>query len=85
MCLVVRTSGPARHWLPAVGSEIRAIDPNVPVADARSMEEALRESVALPQFRTTALQLSLVRHSFLVSLPLSGVSSRPGGPCASIL
>jgi predicted permease len=73
MWLVVRTAGPARRWLAAVEADIRAIDPNVPVATAGSMEEALRESVALPQFRTTAMALFAILALALAAVGIYGV------------
>src|SRR5262249_6401685 len=60
MWLAVQTAGHARQWLAAVRAEIQAIDRNVPVASAGSMEDALRDSVALPQFRTTVMAIFAV-------------------------
>jgi putative ABC transport system permease protein len=73
MWLVVRTSGHARQWLSAVQAEIRAIDPNVPVARAGSMEEALHESVALPQFRTTVMIIFAFAALLLAAVGIYGV------------
>jgi putative ABC transport system permease protein len=75
MWLAVRTAGPARRWLAAVRAEIRAIDPNVPVASAGSMEEALRESVALPQFRTTLMAIFAFSALALAAVGIYGVLS----------
>jgi putative ABC transport system permease protein len=75
MWLVVRTVGPARQWLNAVRAEIRAIDPNVPVAVAASMEEALNESVALPQFRTTLMAIFAFSALALAAVGIYGVLS----------
>jgi putative ABC transport system permease protein len=75
MWLVVRTAGPARHWLSAVRAEIRAIDPNVPMADAGSMEEALHESAALPQFRTTLMAIFAFSALALAAVGIYGVLS----------
>jgi putative ABC transport system permease protein len=73
MWLVVRTSGHARQWLSAVRAEIRAIDPNVPVARAGSMEEALYESVALPRFRTTVMIIFAFSALLLAAVGIYGV------------
>jgi len=73
MWLAVRTVGHARQWLTAVRAEIRAIDPNVPVASAGSMEDALRESVALPQFRTTAMAIFALAALALAAVGVYGV------------
>src|SRR5262249_22480712 len=73
MWLVVRTAGPARRWLATVEADIRAIDPSVPVATASSMEEALRESVALPRFRTTAMAMFAILALALAAVGIYGV------------
>ena len=73
MWLVVRTAGSAREWLTAVQAEIRAIDPNVPVARAGSMEETLYESVALPRFRTTAMGVFALAALVLAAVGIYGV------------
>jgi putative ABC transport system permease protein len=71
--LVVRTAGSARKWLTAVDAETRAIDPNVPVARAGSMEETLYESVALPRFRTTAMGVFALAALALAAVGIYGV------------
>ena len=73
MWLVVRTAGHAQHWLTAARAEIRAIDPNVPVARAGSMEEALHESIAIPQFRTTVMVIFAVSALLLAAVGIYGV------------
>ena len=73
MWLAVRTAGPARQWLAAIQAGIRAIDPNVPVARAGSMEDALHESVSLPQFRTTAMAVFAFSALALAAVGLYGV------------
>ena len=75
MWLAVRTAGPARQWLKTVQAEIRAIDPNVPVASAGSMEEALRESIALPHFRTTLMAIFALSALTLAAVGIYGVLS----------
>jgi putative ABC transport system permease protein len=73
MWLVVRTAGHARQWLAVVRAKIRAIDPNVPVASAGSLEEALHESVALPQFRTTVMAIFAFSALALAAVGIYGV------------
>jgi putative ABC transport system permease protein len=73
MWLVVRTAGRAEQWLPAVRAEIRGIDPNVPVASAGSMEEALRESVGLPEFRTALMAIFAISALLLAAVGIYGV------------
>jgi putative ABC transport system permease protein len=75
MWLVVRTAGPARQWLTAVRAEIRAIDRNVPVARAGSMEDALHESVALPQFRTAVMAIFAFSALALAAVGIYGILS----------
>jgi putative ABC transport system permease protein len=71
--LTIRTVGDALRWLTAVRAAIRAIDPNVPVARAGSMEEALHESVALPQFRTTVMGIFAASALLLAAVGIYGV------------
>jgi putative ABC transport system permease protein len=73
MWVLARTTGPARQWLAAVQAEIRAIDRNVPIAEAGSMEEALAESVAAPRFRSTLLALFAIAALGLAAVGIYGV------------
>lgn len=50
--LVVRTSTPAASLIQSVTREIGAIDRNVVITRARSMDELLFQSVTQPRFRT---------------------------------
>ena len=52
MTLVVRTAGDPSLLMNAVRSEIRAIDPEIPIVSTGTMEQAIGESVAEPRFRT---------------------------------
>src|SRR4051812_13347111 len=49
MALVVRTAGDAKRVATAVQKEIRAIDPEQPVADVRTMEQVIARSIARPK------------------------------------
>ena len=73
MWLAIRTAGPAGRWLSAVQAQIRAVDPDVPVARAGSMQDALRESVALPHFRTTAMAIFALSALALAAVGIYGV------------
>ncbi len=53
--LVIRTATNPLNLVAAVRKEVAAIDPNQPVADVRTMEQWLSESVAQPRFRTVLL------------------------------
>jgi putative ABC transport system permease protein len=73
MWLAVRTQGPARQWLAAVQAEIRAVDPNVPVASAAAMNEALYESLALPRFRSMLMAIFAGAALLLAAVGIYGV------------
>jgi putative ABC transport system permease protein len=55
MWLVVRAQGDTRLLIPAIRSNIAAIDSNVPVSNVGTMAEALYETVALPRFRSVLM------------------------------
>src|SRR5262249_18633164 len=52
MWLLVRTAQPAQTVIAPVRSQIRSLDPDVPVDRIGTMTEALSESVSLPRFRS---------------------------------
>jgi putative ABC transport system permease protein len=55
--LVLRTTTDPASLAAAVRKEVAAIDPNQPVANIKTMEQWLAESVAQPRFRTLLLGL----------------------------
>jgi putative ABC transport system permease protein len=55
MNLVVRTSGDPDALASAVRSEVRSLDPQMPVADLASMNDVLHQAVAGPRFITVLL------------------------------
>jgi putative ABC transport system permease protein len=57
MTVMIRTSGPANAIASSVRSEVRALDPTLPVFEIKSMEELLRERVT-PQRTVTGLLVS---------------------------
>jgi putative ABC transport system permease protein len=73
--LVIRTSGDPMWLAPAVRSEIRAIERDIPVSEVRTMEQYVERSVARPRFNmlliTTFAGLALA----LAALGLFGVIS----------
>jgi putative ABC transport system permease protein len=73
MWLVVRTHGPARQWLAPLQAEIHNMDPNVPVASVASMEEAMRESLSLPRFRSTVMGIFAAAALLLAAVGIYGV------------
>jgi putative ABC transport system permease protein len=61
MYLVVRTSGDPLALVGAARDRVRALDPSLPLAQVRSLERVLFESVAQPRFMTRmALLFALV-------------------------
>ncbi len=56
-CVAVRTRGAPELAVPAVRRAIRSLDPDVAVASARPMEEALDASLADRRFQTVLLEL----------------------------
>jgi putative ABC transport system permease protein len=52
MYLLVRTAGDPLSLVSAVRREVKALDPGLPLADVRSLEQVVFESVAQPRFIT---------------------------------
>jgi predicted permease len=50
MTLTIATEGEPRRLLDAVRREVHAVDPSVPLADVRTVDEVLASSVAQPRF-----------------------------------
>ncbi|CAN5705257.1 ABC transporter permease [soil metagenome] len=73
MALVVRTSGDAARFGAAVAKEIRAIDPEQPIADVRTMEQVVSKSIARPRFNTLLLAIFAGVALVLASVGLYGV------------
>jgi putative ABC transport system permease protein len=73
MWLLVRTHAGAAGMLPAVSAAIRALDSNVPIASAGTMEQALYETVALPRFRSTLMGIFAVAALLLAAVGIYGV------------
>jgi putative ABC transport system permease protein len=59
MTVMIRTSGPANAIASSVRSEVRALDPTLPVFEIKSMEELLRERVTPQRTVTGLLPLSV--------------------------
>ena len=73
MALIVRTSGDAMRFSTAVQKEIRALDPEQPVADVRTMEQVIAKSIARPRFNTLLLAIFAGVALVLASVGLYGV------------
>jgi putative ABC transport system permease protein len=73
MAFVVRTSGDASRFGTAVQKEIRALDPEQPVADVRTMQQVIAKSIARPRFNTLLLSIFAGVALILASVGLYGV------------
>ena len=73
MALVVRTSGDSARFGAAVQKEIRALDPDQPVADVRTMQQVISKSIARPRFNTLLLSIFAGVALVLASVGLYGV------------
>ena len=73
MALVVRTAGDAARFQTAIQKEIRAIDPEQPIADVRTMKEVVARSIARPRFNTLLLTIFAGVALVLASVGLYGV------------
>jgi putative ABC transport system permease protein len=73
MTLVVRTDGEPTAIAPAVQREIRALDPNQPVSDVRTMNQVMSEWVARSRFNTLLLALFAGLATLLSAVGIFGV------------
>jgi putative ABC transport system permease protein len=75
LSLVIRTESDPLQLASAVRSEVKAIDPNQPVANVRTMEQAVTESVARRRFIMLLLSLFAAMALVLTVVGLYGVIS----------
>jgi putative ABC transport system permease protein len=73
MTLVMRTDGDPAAIAPAVQREIRAIDPNQPVSDVRTMNQVMSEAVSRSRFNTLLLGLFAGLATLLSAVGIFGV------------
>jgi putative ABC transport system permease protein len=73
MTLVIRTEGEPSAIAPAVQREIRALDPNQPVSDVRTMNQVMSEWVARSRFNTLLLGLFAALATLLSAVGIFGV------------
>ena len=73
MNLIVRTAGDPRQIASAAQKEIRAIDPDQPVADVWTMSEVVSRSMARPRFNTLLLATFAGIALILASVGIYGV------------
>ena len=75
MTLVVKTSGDPSALIAPVREKVRAIDPNLPVAAIRTMDEVVDRSIATPKLTGNLLALIASLGLALAALGIYGVLS----------
>jgi putative ABC transport system permease protein len=73
--LVVRTQGDPLDLVSGVRNEVKALDPDQPIAAVQAMNEWVATSVAAPRYRTTLLTLFAVLAMILAATGIYGVMS----------
>lgn len=73
MSLVIRTDGDPAALAPSVQREIRAVDPNQPVSDVRTMNQVMSEWVGRSRFNTLLLGLFAALATLLSAVGIFGV------------
>ena len=72
---VIRTQGDPLAIVGAVRQEVKALDPDQPIASVRSMNDWVNSSVAAPRYRTTLLALFAALAMILAATGIYGVMS----------
>jgi len=75
MSMVVRTSRPPLSLASAVEREVHQLDPDQPVADARSMEDVVDQAIAGARFNTVLLGVFALIAFLLAAVGIYGVIS----------
>jgi putative ABC transport system permease protein len=73
MSLVIRTDGDPAALAPSVQREIRAVDPNQPVSNVRTMGQVMSEWVSRSRFNTLLLGLFAALATLLSAVGIFGV------------
>jgi putative ABC transport system permease protein len=75
MTMVVRTRGDPRSLVGHVRRTLRSLDPNIPMADVRTLQRVADDSLAQPRFTTTLLGLFATLALLLATIGIYGVIS----------
>jgi putative ABC transport system permease protein len=75
MTLIVRAEGDPRALVDRVRRTVRALDPNLPVADVRTLRQVADDSLARPRFTTTLLGVFAALALTLATIGIYGVVS----------
>jgi putative ABC transport system permease protein len=73
MTLVIRTDGDPAAMAPAVQNELRALDPDQPVSDVRTMEQVMAETTGRARFNTLLFALFAGLATLLAAVGIFGV------------
>jgi predicted permease len=73
MTLVIRTTGDPAAMAPAVRRELRAIDPDQPVSDVRTMNQVMADTVGRARFNTLLFGLFAGLATLLAAVGIFGV------------
>jgi putative ABC transport system permease protein len=73
MTFVIRTNGDPAEMGPAVQRELRAIDPDQPVSDVRTMHQVMAETISRARFNTLLLGLFAGLATLLAGIGIFGV------------
>jgi putative ABC transport system permease protein len=73
MTLVIRTGGDPAEIAPAVEREVRAIDPDQPISDVRTMNQVMADTLGRARFNTLLLALFAGLATLLAAVGIFGV------------
>jgi putative ABC transport system permease protein len=73
--LAVRTTGPASAVVPSLRQALAAIDPDVPLANVQTIEQAMAQSISQPRFSMLMLGIFAAIAVLLAAIGIYGVIS----------
>jgi predicted permease len=71
--IAIRTAGPSAEMIPAIRSAVRAIDPNLAVANIETMDQRIWQASALRRFQTSLFAVFGGMALFLAAIGLYGL------------